>query len=251
MSATIGGSDAGQGSWPGYSPVRGFPKSMVTNRKRLQVVVTTGVLFLLAIAATSCNGFFVDPVLQTITVTPATPGILVNGTQQMTATGTYDDGSQKNVTGTSSWTSSDLTVATVSPSGGLVTGVSDGTATIQATNGIVSGSTTVTVSLSGVTSITAAPSSQSAVTGTPFCLTATAQPGGQDISTTATWTFTDPSNQTETGVTKTTTTTCTGQAFVIGTLTPTPAPTTLGAVASAPGTGSTTVNSNKVTINAQ
>jgi len=222
---------------------------MVTNRKRVQVIVSTGVLFLLSIVATSCNGFFVDPVLQTITVTPATPGILVNGTQQMTATGTYDDGSQKNLTGTSSWTSSDLTVATVTASGGLVTGVSDGTATIQATHGIVSGSTTVTVSLSGVTSITAAPSSQSAVTGTPFCLTATAQPSGNDISTTATWTFSDPSNQTETGVTKTTATTCTGQAFVIGTLTPTPAPTTLGAVASAPGTGGTTVNSNKVTIN--
>jgi len=106
---------------------------MVTNRKRVQVIVSTGVLFLLSIVATSCNGFFVDPVLQTITVTPATPGILVNGTQQMTATGTYDDGSQKNLTGTSSWTSSDLTVATVTASGGLVTGVSDGTATIQAT----------------------------------------------------------------------------------------------------------------------
>src|SRR5215475_15639296 len=175
---------------------------MVIQRTKLQVIVSTAILLLLATAAMSCNGFFVDPVLQTITVTPAAPGILVNGTQQMTATGTYDDGSQKNLTGTSSWTSSDLTVATVTPSGGLVTGVSDGTATIQATNGIVSGSTTVTVSLSGVTSITATPSSQSAVVGTPFCLTATAQPSGTDVSTTATWTFTDPSNQTETGVTK-------------------------------------------------
>jgi hypothetical protein len=221
---------------------------MAITRRKFQVVASLGVL-LLAAAAISCHGFFVDPVLQTITVTPATPGILVNGTQQMTATGIYDDGSQKNITGTSSWNSSDPTAASVTASGGLVTGLTAGTSTIQATNGIVSGSTTVTVSLTGVTSITAAPSSQSAVTGTPFCLTATAQPSGQDISSTATWTFTDPSSQNETGVTKTTTTTCTGQAFVIGTLSPTPAPTTLTAIASAPGTGSTTVNSNQVTIN--
>jgi hypothetical protein len=129
--------------------------------------------------------------------------------------------------------------------------VAAGTASIQATNGIVSGSTSITVSLTGVTSITAAPSSQSVIvsSGLPFCLTATAQPGGQDISATATWTFTDPTNQTESGITKTTTTSCTGQAFTVGTLSPTQAPTTLGAVASAPGSGSTTVNSNKVTIN--
>ncbi len=224
---------------------------MAITRRKFQVVASFGVL-LLAAAGMSCNGFFVDPVLQTITVTPATPGILVGGNQQMTATGIYDDGSQKNITGDSatSWSSTDLTVATVG-TGGLVTGVAAGTASIQATNGIVSGSTSVTVSLTGVTSITAAPSSQSVTisSGLPFCLTATAQPGGQDISSTATWTFTDPGNQTETGITKTTATTCTGQAFAIGTLAPTAAPTTLGAVASAPGTGSTTVNSNKVTVN--
>lgn len=223
---------------------------MAIIRRKFQVVASLGVLLFLAVAAMSCNGFFVDPVLQTITVTPATPGILVGGSQQMTATGIYDDGSRKNITGTSSWTSSDLTVATVTASGGLVTGVGAGTATIQATNEIVSGSTSVTVSLTGVTSITAAPSSQSVTvsSGLPFCVTATAQPGGQDISATATWTFTDPNNQVESGVTKTTTTSCTGQAFLIGTLSPTPAPIILGAVASAPGAGNTTVNSNKVTI---
>jgi trimeric autotransporter adhesin len=226
---------------------------MATTRRKLQVVGSLSVLLLLTMAALSCDGFFVDPVLQTITVTPATPGILVGGTQQMTATGIYDDGSQKNITGdtATSWSSTDLTVATVTPNGGLVTGVSAGTASIQATHGIVSGSTSVTVSLTGVTSITAAPSSQAVTisSGLPFCLTATAQPSGQDISSTATWTFTDPNNQTETGITKTTTTSCTGQAFTIGTLSPTQAPTTLGAIASAPGTGNTTVNSNKVTVN--
>jgi hypothetical protein len=223
---------------------------MAITRRKFQVVASLGVLLFLAASAMSCNGFFVDPVLQTITVTPATPGILVGGTQQMTATGIYDDGSQKNITGTSSWNSSDPTVASVTASGGLVQGLTAGTSSIQATNGIVSGSTSVTVSLTGVTSITAAPSSQGVTisSGLPFCLTATAQPGGQDISSTATWTFTDPNNAAESGITKTTTTTCSGQAFAIGTLSPTAAPTTIGAVASAPGSNNTTVNSNKVTI---
>jgi len=224
---------------------------MVSTRRKLQLIASFGVLVLMA-AAVGCHGFFVDPVLQTITVTPSAPGILVSKSQQMTATGIYDDGKQKNITGTSAWTTSDQTIASVTSGGGLVTGVGAGTATIQATNGIVSGSTTVTISLNGVTSIVAAPSSQAVTVsaGLPFCLTATAQPGSQDISSTATWTFTDPSNATESGITKTTTTTCTGQAFLIGTLSPTVQPVAIGAVASAPGPNNTTVNSNKVFVNA-
>ncbi len=222
---------------------------MAITRRQFQVVASLGVL-LLAAAAVSCNGFFVDPVLQTITVTPATPGILVGGTQQMTATGIYDDGSRKNITGTSSWNSTDPTVASVTASGGLVTGLTTGTSTIQATNGIVSGSTSVTVSLTGITSIAVTPSSQSvsASGGVPFCLTATAQPGGQDISTlsTTTWTFTS-GGQTESGISKTTSTTCSGQAFLIGTLSPVAAPTTLSATASVTTSG-TTVTSNAVSV---
>lgn len=223
---------------------------MVTTQRKFQVIAWFGVLLLLAVGV-GCNGFFVDPVLQTVTVTPPTPGILVDGTQQMTATGTYDDGSTKNVTGQASWNSLTPTVATVTANGGLVKGVSAGTTSIQATLGIVSGSTSVTVSLNGVTGITVSPSSQSvSVSARPvFCLQATAQPGGQDISGTATWTFTDPTSHTESGITKTTSATCTGQAFMIGTLSPTPTPVVLSATASAPGLSGTTVTSPKVTVN--
>lgn len=53
-------------------------------------------------------------------------------TQQLTATLNMSDGSTQDVTASATWTSSDETVATVS-TGGLVTGVAEGTATITAT----------------------------------------------------------------------------------------------------------------------
>jgi hypothetical protein len=58
-------------------------------------------------------------------------GVAVNGTQQETATGTYYTGGQYNMTGSSTWTSSNHSVFTVS--GGLVKGVAAGTATTTST----------------------------------------------------------------------------------------------------------------------
>jgi hypothetical protein len=226
---------------------------MLSSRRKLQLVASFGLLLLIAVAGIGCNGFFVDPILQTITVGPTGVGILVAKTQQMTAIGTYDDGTQKNITGSTStaWTSSDATVASVS-SAGLVTGVGAGTANITATNGVATGSASITVSLTGVTSITVTPSSQSvsASGGIPFCLQAIAAPSGTDISSTATWTFTNSAGGgAVSGITKTSTTGCTfgqGQAFAIGTLSPA-APITVNATASAPGTNGT-VTSNQVTV---
>ena len=86
----------------------------------------------------------VNPSLVSIAVTPAGQSILVNGTQQFTATGTYSDGSQQDITGNVTWSSSDSTLATVN-SAGLGTGVSAGNVMIQATSGNISGSTSLTV----------------------------------------------------------------------------------------------------------
>ena len=223
---------------------------MSSSRRKLQLTVSFGVLLLVALAV-GCNGFFVDPILQTIQVGPSGQQILVGRSIQLTATGTYDQqGQQKDITGKAFWSSDANEVATVSAAG-LVTGVGAGTATITASSGTVSGSASVTVSLTGVTSIAVTPSSQavSASAGVPFCLQAIAAPSGTDISSTATWTFTDPSNAAESGINKTTGASCTGQAFLLGNiLLPTGAPVTLGATASAPGSGGT-VTSNQVTVN--
>jgi len=96
--------------------------------------------------AVGCRGFFVNPKLTSITVTPVTPSLTLNQALQMTATGNFDDGSTKNLTGTSTWTSSANTQVSVN-STGLITALANTTSavTITATNGTVSGSTTATV----------------------------------------------------------------------------------------------------------
>jgi len=227
---------------------------MSSSRRKLQLVASLGVLLLVAVIGVGCNGFFVDPVLTAIQVGPTGQQILVGRTIQMTALGTYDQGGNpKDITGKSLWGSDDQNVATVSTSG-LVTGIGVGTATISASSGAVSGSTTVSVALTGVTSISVTPSSQtvSAGGGIPFCLQAIAAPSGTDISTTATWAFTNPNNVAEAGINKTTGASCTGQAFLVtaGSLSPTPAPVVVNATASAPGANGT-VTSAPVTVNIQ
>jgi Big-like domain-containing protein len=221
---------------------------MSSSRRKLQLVASFTLLLLIAVGGVGCNGFFVDPVLTSIQVGPSGLQILVGKTLQMSALGTYDQsngGQPKDITGKSFWGSDSQNVATVSATG-LVTGVGNGTATITASSGAVSGTATVSVTVA-VSSITVTPSSQSVsiAQGIPFCLQATAGPSGDDISSTATWNFTN-NGIAVTTITKTTATGCTsaqGQAFALGT---TPAGT-VTATASAPGS-SGTVTSNQVTV---
>lgn len=58
-----------------------------------------------------------------------TVSLAVGGTQKLTATVAPDDAENKSVT----FTSSDTSIATVTPVQGTVTGVAEGTATITAT----------------------------------------------------------------------------------------------------------------------
>jgi hypothetical protein len=82
-------------------------------------------------------------VLQSIAVTPANPSLVKGRTQQFTATGTYTDGTF-DIRNQGTWTSGATAVAIVNSSG-LATGAGVGTATITATSGEISGSTTITV----------------------------------------------------------------------------------------------------------
>ncbi len=78
-----------------------------------------------------------------ISVTPQNASLAVGATQQFTATGTFSDGSQGNITSSATWTSSDVTVAKISPAG-IATGVAEGTATITAAVGTINGSASLT-----------------------------------------------------------------------------------------------------------
>lgn len=82
--------------------------------------------------------------ITSIAITPATPTIRVNTTQQFVATATYSNGTTNVITNSATWSSSDTTIATIT-AGGLATGVLAGNTTITATSGTVSGTTTLTV----------------------------------------------------------------------------------------------------------
>jgi YVTN family beta-propeller protein len=84
------------------------------------------------------------PVLTGIAVSPAHPFLAAGSSTQLTATGTYSDGSAKDISGTATWSSSNPAVAAVSASG-LVTAVAPGTTTITAALAGLSATASVTV----------------------------------------------------------------------------------------------------------
>ena len=117
-----------------------------------------------ALTAEEIQEIYNNPGLVSIAVTPANPSIAVGKQQQFTATGTYSDGSKKDLTSSANWTSSAPSVATIS-SGGLATGVAAGTTTIQAALATVHGSTGLTVTAPPSFTISASPSSLSVAQG--------------------------------------------------------------------------------------
>jgi uncharacterized protein YjdB len=165
---------------------------MSSTKQKLRMA---GVFAALAIFAFSlgCRGFFVNPTLTTVTVGPTGFNLPVGSTQQMTATGTYNDGSTKTLTSGVVWTSSDGNVASISSSGKL-TGVASGTATITAQSGTITGTATITVSLTNVTGLTITPTTANVKTngGTvTFKALATISGSGTpiDVSAQVNWTI--------------------------------------------------------------
>jgi len=110
---------------------------------------------------------------------------LVNGTQQFTATGTYSDSSQQDITGSVTWSSSDTSLATVRGTG-LATGVAAGNVNLQARSGSISGSTSLTVNPILVSlTVTAAYSTN---TSTQFTVTGNFSNGSaQDYTQLVSW----------------------------------------------------------------
>ncbi len=130
------------------------------------------------------------PTLVSIAVTPVNPSLSVGQQQQFTATGTYSDGSKKDLTSSAAWSSSATSVATISSSG-LTTAVAAGSTTIKATSGSVNGSTSLTVTAPTLVSIAVTPVNPSLSVGQQqqFTATGTYSDGSKkDLTSTATWT---------------------------------------------------------------
>ena len=112
--------------------------------------------FTSSVAITVSGGASVT--LTAIAISPASPTIRINTTQQLTATGSYSDGSSRDLTSLVTWSSSTIANATVDAAG-LVSGIAAGTATITATLGSVAKSTLVTVTAPTLTAIAISPTS--------------------------------------------------------------------------------------------
>jgi uncharacterized protein YjdB len=84
------------------------------------------------------------PTLVSIAVSPSGNSIVLGKTQQFTATGTYSDGSSKNLTSSVVWSSSASTVVSITDAG-MATGVAVGQAKISAASGATNGSGTLAV----------------------------------------------------------------------------------------------------------
>ena len=221
---------------------------LVSLRRRL--VLATGIAILLCLMCASCTGFFINPSISSIFITPASTTIAVNGTQQLIATGTYSDGSKTPLTGsTVGWSSSDNTVATIT-NGGLVTGIATGTATMTATAEGVSGTASVTVTVQNLTTITitttqgsTVPQSTASMSGVPSTLQFYAYANGsasQDITNAVTW------SSSNTGVATISTGLSSGGN---GVATSVATGTTVITATSAGSTG--TVTSNRITLTVQ
>ncbi len=84
--------------------------------------------------------------LQWITVKPEAATILVNGTRQFTAIGTYSDYTSQDITGSVTWGVADSGIAAITTNG-LATGLAEGSTDITATLGSVSDTSWLTVAL--------------------------------------------------------------------------------------------------------
>ena len=111
-----------------------------------------------------------------ITLAPLNPAIALGTSQQFAATGTYTDGSTKNITTNVTWTSSSALVAVISNntgSNGLATSSGVGSATITATMGAISAGTTLIVGSPQLISIAVTPANPSIPRGASQQFTAT------------------------------------------------------------------------------
>ena len=111
----------------------------------------------------------------TVAVTPATAELTALGATEQLRAEVRDQNGQVMTGATVTWASGSAAVATVDPTG-LVTAAGNGTATITATAGSVSGSATVSVA-QRVSSVTVSPAADTLVEGDTLYLSAEAVDG--------------------------------------------------------------------------
>lgn len=129
-----------------------------------------------------------------IAVAPTTVQIASQTSTQLSATGTFVDGSTQDFTAFVQWSSSLPKVAMVGGQTGIVSGLEPGQSTITATLGPVSSTTQVTVTNASLASVTLSPANSGIALGTSQQFTATGKfsDGSTQPLPGATWSSSDP-----------------------------------------------------------
>ncbi|WP_158608596.1 beta strand repeat-containing protein [Stagnimonas aquatica] len=144
-------------------------KGQVTAVSEGEATITATVTNDAAKGASASSKVTVTPAtLGSITVTPATASAAKGNTQNYKAEGLYSDNSVENLTETVTWSSSDTAVATVSNASGtrgVVRAVAQGSATITAALGSVSGTASFTGTAAVLKALAISPASASVAAG--------------------------------------------------------------------------------------
>jgi hypothetical protein len=157
---------------------------MFSKQHKLRIAGALAVLAALGLAI-SCKGFFTNPTLTSIAISPTTPQVEQGKTLQLQAFGTYDTGKRSQIKSGVAWSSDAPAVATIDVTTGILTGVAPGTAGIGASAEALSSTATATVFIV-INSITISPTSANiTVDGGSAQFTVTAN-GGTNITSGAT-----------------------------------------------------------------
>jgi len=127
--------------------------------------------------------------LVSITVAPQSISLTPNHSVQLSATGTYTDGSTQDLTSAVSWLSSPSGIVAISP-GGMLTAHALGTATVSASSNTLNASDTVAVVAPTLKSISITPGEESIPSGESLQLSATGlydDRSTQDLTTSVQW----------------------------------------------------------------
>lgn len=131
------------------------------------------------------------PTLLSVAVTPAAATIPTSGVQPFMATASYSDGSTRDVTTSTSWSSASSGVGSVVQASGVVTGVATGTALITANFAGKTSNATVTVTSATLVSIAVSPGAATVPLNgiQPFSAAATYSDGSiRDVTPYSDWT---------------------------------------------------------------
>ena len=134
------------------------------------------------------------PTLLSIAVAPQNPTLTINHSVQLSASGTFSDGTTQNLSSAVTWSSTPPNIISTS-STGLVTAKSPGAATVTASDGSITGTNSVTVAPPALLSIAVSPQNQTLTINHSVQLSASgtfSDGTTQDLSSAVTWSSTQP-----------------------------------------------------------